>query len=88
MGGGGRVGIRTGAQRRRAGDERQRSRAPTDLTHEEVTELLGAYALDAVDEDERALVEEHLGLCARCRAEVQAHRETATLLARRPRRAR
>lgn len=51
------------------------------MTHEEITELLGAYALDAVDGDEQAVVEEHLGTCARCRAEVQEHREVATLLA-------
>jgi anti-sigma-K factor RskA len=51
------------------------------MTHEEITELLGAYALDAVDDDERALVEEHLRTCARCRAEVEEHREAATLLA-------
>lgn len=51
------------------------------MTHAEITELLGAYALDAVDEDERALVEEHLRSCARCRAEVAEHREVATMLA-------
>lgn len=51
------------------------------MTHAEITELLGAYALDAVDDDERALVEEHLASCARCRAEVAEHREVATMLA-------
>jgi anti-sigma-K factor RskA len=51
------------------------------MTHAEITELLGAYALDAVDDDERALVEEHLSTCARCRAEVAEHREVATMLA-------
>lgn len=51
------------------------------MTHAEITELLGAYALDAVDDDERALVEEHLRTCARCRAEVVEHREVATMLA-------
>ena len=30
------------------------------MTPEEIEELLGAYALDAVDEDERAEVEEFL----------------------------
>lgn len=50
-------------------------------THSEIEDLLGAYALDAVEDDERALVEEHLDECARCRAEVAEHRETAALLA-------
>lgn len=51
------------------------------MTHDEIADLLGAYALDAVDPDERAVVERHLAACARCRAEVQEHRETAALLA-------
>lgn len=50
-------------------------------SHEEIQELLGAYALDAVDDDERAVVDEHLLTCLRCRAEVADHRETAALLA-------
>lgn len=51
------------------------------MNHDEITELLGAYALDAVDDDERDEVERHLADCARCRAEVQEHREVAALLA-------
>lgn len=51
------------------------------MNHDDIAPLLGAYALDAVDDDERALVEDHLAECARCRAEVQEHREVATLLA-------
>jgi hypothetical protein len=51
------------------------------MSHEEIAELLGAFALDAVDPDERAIVEEHLVECARCRAEVAEHREVAALLA-------
>jgi hypothetical protein len=51
------------------------------MNHDEITDLLGAYALDAVDDDERAVVEEHLATCSRCRAEVQEHREVAGLLA-------
>ena len=50
-------------------------------THQEIEELLGAYALDAVDEEERALVEAHLVGCPRCRNEVETHRETIVLLA-------
>ena len=48
--------------------------------HQDIEELLGAYALDAVDPDEARLVEEHLVECPRCRAEVAAHREVAALL--------
>ena len=52
-----------------------------DLTHTEVTDLLGVYALDAVDGDERQAVERHLQDCANCRREVSEHREVAGLLA-------
>jgi anti-sigma factor RsiW len=52
-----------------------------DLTHSQLQELLGAYALDAVDDDERDLVEAHLVGCPRCRAEVAEHREVAARLA-------
>lgn len=47
----------------------------------EIEELLGAYALDAVDGDEEHIVADHLVTCARCRAEVAEHREVAALLA-------
>ena len=53
----------------------------TTPTHEELRDLLGVYALDAVDPDERLLVEEHLVTCPACRAEVSAHREVASMLA-------
>jgi anti-sigma factor RsiW len=52
-----------------------------ELRHDEVEELLGVYALDAVDDSERALVDAHLATCPRCRAEVDAHREVAAHLA-------
>jgi anti-sigma factor RsiW len=51
------------------------------MTHDEVQELLGAYALDAVELDEAVLIEDHLRECPRCRAEVEEHRETAAFLA-------
>jgi len=50
------------------------------MAHHEIEELLGAYALDAVDADEARLVEDHLADCPRCRAEVAEHREVAALL--------
>ena len=49
--------------------------------HGEIAELLGAYALDAVDADEAAAIEAHLATCPRCAAEVADHREVAALLA-------
>ncbi|MGI8793178.1 MAG: anti-sigma factor domain-containing protein [Acidimicrobiales bacterium] len=52
------------------------------MEHAEIEELLGAFALDAVDEEEAALVEAHLLECPRCRAEVASHRETVALLSR------
>lgn len=52
-----------------------------ELSHAEVRDLLGAYALDAVDADEREGIEQHLPTCPPCRAEVADHREVAALLA-------
>jgi hypothetical protein len=49
---------------------------------DEFTELLGAYALDAVEPDEREAIEEHLATCPRCRAEVAEHREVAAFLSK------
>jgi len=46
-----------------------------------VTDLLGAYALDAVDPDEAAAVRQHLQVCPRCAQEVAEFRETIGLVA-------
>lgn len=48
--------------------------------HAELQELLGAYALDAVEPEEAAAIERHLPTCPRCRNEVTDHREVAALL--------
>lgn len=48
--------------------------------HPEIEELLGAYALDAIDADECRLVERHLHDCPACEAEVREHREVAATL--------
>src|SRR5271156_7111790 len=50
------------------------------MTHDEASELLAAFALDAIDGDEHRQIEEHLAGCPRCRAEVDAHREVAAAL--------
>jgi len=47
----------------------------------DVHALSGAYAVDALDDIERAAFERHLAACAECRAEVASLRETAALLA-------
>lgn len=47
----------------------------------ELDELLGAYAIDAVDEYERGRVEDYLRINPRAAAEVQEHREVASMLA-------
>ena len=50
-------------------------------THQDIQELLGAFALDAVDPEEAVAVASHLATCPRCRDEVREHREVASLLA-------
>jgi anti-sigma factor RsiW len=52
-----------------------------ELSVPEIEELLGAYALDAVDADERAAVDAHLLTCPRCRAELAGHLEVASWMA-------
>ncbi len=46
-----------------------------------VSELLGVYAIDALDADEAAFVAAHLRSCPRCAQEVDQHREAMALLA-------
>ncbi len=57
------------------------STSPTPLSHTEIEELLGAYALDAVDPETAAVIEAHLDGCVRCSIEVAQHHEVAGLLA-------
>lgn len=42
--------------------------------------LSGAYAVDALDDLERARFEQHLAVCPECRAEVASLRESAAML--------
>jgi hypothetical protein len=51
------------------------------MTHDEIAELLGAWALDAVDPDEAEIVARHLEVCPRCTQEVDGYREAAAALA-------
>lgn len=50
------------------------------ISHDEASEFLGAYALDAVGDDELTELEEHLASCPRCRAELDGLREAAGAL--------
>jgi Anti-sigma-K factor rskA len=52
-----------------------------ELQREELQALLGAYALDAVDPDERDQIERYLDAEPRARAEVESFREAASMLA-------
>jgi len=49
--------------------------------NDDIHGLSGAYAVDAVDGDERARFEEHLAVCSQCRAEVESLRAATTHLA-------
>lgn len=51
------------------------------IGHDEAAQLLGAYALDAVEPDEAAALERHLESCPRCRDELRNHREVVGVLA-------
>ncbi|MDR3649239.1 MAG: anti-sigma factor [Acidimicrobiales bacterium] len=51
------------------------------MTHDEVVQLLGAFALDAVDGDEAEAIREHLVECPRCASEVAEHWEVTGLIA-------
>ena len=48
--------------------------------HDDYSELLGAYSLDALEVEERDRVEVHLRTCPWCTAEVAEHREVASFL--------
>jgi anti-sigma-K factor RskA len=50
------------------------------MSHDEASELLAVFALDAVDSDEHEQIEAHLADCPRCRAELDAHRDVAAAL--------
>jgi anti-sigma-K factor RskA len=51
------------------------------MEHTEIHELSAAYALDALEPEQRAEFEEHLLRCAECRETVSIFQETAAALA-------
>lgn len=52
----------------------------SDVNHSEIRAQLEAYALGALDDDERAAVEDHLADCADCRLMVERAVEAASAL--------
>jgi anti-sigma factor RsiW len=51
------------------------------MNHDEIAQLLGAFALDAVDPDEADAIRAHLAECPRCSSEVAEHWEVTGLIA-------
>ncbi len=52
-----------------------------NLSHEALVELLGAFAVDAVEPAEAAAIRAHLGVCPRCGDELAGYQQTAAMLA-------
>ena len=61
--------------------ERRAGRRRGGAGMSDIHALSGAYAVDALDDVERAQFEQHLAVCAECRAEVRSFCETAALIA-------
>lgn len=53
----------------------------SDLTHDDVKQLLAAYALEILSEDESHAVTRHIESCAECRTELAAYRRITDDLA-------
>ncbi|MFN8224053.1 MAG: anti-sigma factor [Gaiellales bacterium] len=52
----------------------------TESIHEELRDLIAAYALDAISDEERAIVDGHLADCAACRDDYAQHLEALATL--------
>lgn len=50
------------------------------MNHNEAEELIGAYALDAVSDEEAAAIEAHLESCPRCAGELDSYRAAAAMI--------
>ena len=50
------------------------------MSHDEASELLAVAALDAVDAETLAAIEEHAATCPRCRSELDGYRAVAAAL--------
>src|SRR4051794_16321344 len=54
---------------------------PSRMPETDLHELVAAYALNALEDDDRAAFEQHLAHCAQCTAELAELRDTAAALA-------
>lgn len=52
----------------------------TPLGHNDLRDLIGSFALNALEPEERALVEVHIENCSQCREEADAFREIAAAM--------
>jgi len=52
----------------------------SELSHDEIVELLGVYSLDAIDPHEAAIVREHVERCRSCAGELADHHALAGML--------
>jgi anti-sigma factor RsiW len=50
------------------------------MDHNQIFELLPAYALGCLDDEDTIIVSEHLASCDTCNARLSAYRRTADLL--------
>ena len=62
--------LRIGLQKMRAFLGKMLASRVPSMTHDELRDLLGAYALHALSPDERDATDAHLRTCAQCRTEV------------------
>ena len=51
------------------------------IKHDQILEMLPAYALGCLDEEEALLVSEHLGICAQCNGQFLEYRSTVGTMA-------
>jgi anti-sigma factor RsiW len=51
-----------------------------EVDHRQAAELLGAFALDALEDDEASQVRDHVDRCGACQGELADHREVLSLL--------
>jgi anti-sigma factor RsiW len=51
------------------------------IKHDQILEMLPAYALGCLDEEEAELVSEHIATCAKCNGQFLEYRSTVDAMA-------
>ena len=51
------------------------------IDHDHINDLLPAYALGCLDDDEAGLVSEHLAACEKCHTRMTEYRQSVDMLA-------